>query len=103
MGLEALGAGDADDRVGLGAEGGGGELEDAGVLDEVPDAERGGEAGGAGGGEDVAGAGRVVAGGLGGVGADEDGAGAVEAVEQGAGVVDQQLQVFGGGRVAGDA
>ncbi len=34
-------------------------------------------------------------------GADEDGAGAVEAVEQGAGVVDQQLEVFGGVVVGG--
>ena len=92
MGFEAFGAGQGGDGGGQFAEGGLGQFLDGDHFQIVGDGEASSLAGGSAGGEDVVGAGRVVAGGFGTVGADEDAAGVADSGEErGVG----NAQVFG--------
>ena len=82
MGFEAFGAGEGGDGRGEFAEGGLGQVLHGDHFQVVGDGEAAAQAGGAAGGEDVVGAGCVVAGGFGTEGADEDAAGVADAGEQ---------------------
>ena len=70
-----------------------------GALHEVKDGKAGGEAGGAGGGQDVVRAADIIADGLGRVGAKEDRAGVGDLLRQGVGVGGAEFKVFGGDAV----
>ena len=75
VGFQAFGSGQGGDGGGQFAEGGLGQFLDGDHFQVVGDGEAAALPGGAAGGEDVIGAGGVIAGGFGTVGADEDAAG----------------------------
>ena len=99
MGGEAFGFGEADGVGGDGGEGVAGVALDGDDFDEVDDGEAAADAAVAAGGQDVVGAGYVVAERLRGVGADEDGAGVLDPADVGA-VVDGEVL---GGEAVGEA
>ena len=99
VGLQAFGLGEAFCGGADGLQRLGGHLGQRGALHEVEDREAGGEAGRAGGGQDVVRPADVIADGLGRVGPKEDRAGMGDLVRQRLGVGDAELQVFGGDAV----
>src|SRR4051794_33654496 len=93
---EVFGVGEGDDGGGVVGEAFGGVADDGGAFEEFVDADAAREACGGIGGEAVAWAGDVIAGGDGGVWAEEDGAGVSELGEDDVVVGGLEVDVFGG-------
>src|SRR5215813_1442629 len=91
-----FGLGEGDDGGGVGGQALGLVAGEGRALEEFVDGDAAGKAGGGVGGEAVGGAGDVVTGGDGGMGANEDGAGVYEGFEGLVGVAELEVDVFGG-------